>query len=44
MCLLAQNMELNIPSNEGERISNYTMCGYALSLTLLQNSFSNGSS
>jgi hypothetical protein len=31
MCLLVQNMEPDIPNNEGERISNYIMWGYALS-------------
>ncbi len=31
MCLLAQNIELNIPSNGGEKLSNYIMCGYVLS-------------
>jgi hypothetical protein len=32
MCLLVHNIKLNILSNESEKISNYVMCGYVLSL------------
>jgi hypothetical protein len=31
MCLFVQNMEPNVLNNGGEKISNYIMCGYALS-------------
>jgi hypothetical protein len=31
MCLLTQNMEFDITINENEKISNYIMCGSALS-------------
>jgi hypothetical protein len=30
MCLLAQNMKLNISNNEGKKISNYIICGYVI--------------
>jgi len=31
MCLLTQNMKLDVLNNGGERISNCIMCGYAFS-------------